>query len=64
MIDTKTIGPESTEASDWGTGLLLGAGYGIPVTEGTRILLKGSYAVKRVEGEVTGTVSISVGGLF
>ena len=62
--DVKTTGSELSTTSDWGTGLLLGAGYGIPVTEGTRILLNGSYAIKRVEGDVTETVRISVGGLF
>lgn len=55
---------EDTETTDWGLGGLLGAGYGIPVSEGTRILLNVNYAFRRVEGENVNTLGITLGGLF
>ncbi len=50
--------------SDMGVGILLGCGYGIPVTPGTRILLNLNYAIRKVEGDTIKTVNVSVGGLF
>jgi hypothetical protein len=47
-----------------GIGFLLGAGYGIPVSEETRILLHGGYAYRRMQEESYDTFSISAGVLF
>jgi hypothetical protein len=53
-----------TEFTDWGIGGLIGGGYAIPVTDGTRILLNVNYALRRTEGDITKTLGISIGGLF
>jgi len=55
---------EEDVTSDWGIGGLVGAGFGIPVSSGTRILLNVNYAIRRVEGETVGALGITVGGLF
>ncbi len=52
------------ETSDWGLGVLVGAGYSIPITEGTRIVLNANYSVKKVEGEQYTKLAFSIGGLF
>ena len=51
-------------ASDWGVGFLLGGGYGIPVTSGTRVLLNANFALRHIEGEQTKSVGITLNGLF
>ncbi|MEZ4701019.1 MAG: hypothetical protein R2834_11855 [Rhodothermales bacterium] len=51
-------------SSDWGLGVLVGAGYGIPVSAGTRILIHVTYASRRVEDESYGTFGLGVSGLF
>ena len=61
VIDASGI---SSEASDWGIGVLFGGGVGLPVARGTRILLNVNYALKRIVGETTGNLGISIGGLF
>lgn len=53
-----------SQGSDWGFGFNLGAGYGFPVSPGTRILLNANYGYKKVEGDSFGKFNISVGGLF
>ena len=66
------VGPTQEEAqvqgirtaSDWGVGFLLGGGYGIPVTSGTRVLLNANFALRRIEGEQTKSVGITLNGLF
>ncbi len=52
------------EDSDTGYGALLGVGYGIPVTEGTRILLNVNWAMKHAGGDDVRSLGLSVGGLF
>ena len=53
-----------TTSSDWGFGALIGAGYAIPVSRGTRILFNANYAFRRIEGEAFGAFAITLGGLF
>lgn len=55
---------DNSGRSDMGYGGLVGAGYGIPVSAGTRILLNVNYALRHAEGEDIGSLGISVGGLF
>ena len=50
--------------SEWGTGFLLGGGYGIPVTSGTRLLINANVSVRRVEGEQTTSIGLTLNGLF
>jgi hypothetical protein len=57
-------GGNDTDTSDWGLGGLVGGGYALPVTEGTRLLFNLNYALRRVEGDNTRTLGISLGGLF
>lgn len=63
MIMTGSINARS------GLGLLLGGGYGIPVSDETRILLQISYAYRNLArehdpSETYHALSISIGGLF
>lgn len=62
-VDFEGVG-EDDATTDWGIGGLAGAGFAIPVSSGTRILLNVNYALRRVEGETVGTLGITVGGLF
>ena len=64
VAEAEALGEEDEEASDWGTGILLGGGYGIPVTSGTRLLVNANYALRRVEGETTSSLVLSLNGLF
>ena len=50
--------------SDWGWGGLVGGGFGIPITPGTRILFNVNYSIRHVEGESVGALEFSIGGLF
>ena len=59
------IGVAEIEAtSDWGTGFLLGVGYGIPVTSGTRLLINANVSFRRVEGDRYTSAGITLNGLF
>lgn len=53
-----------TTASDTGFGYLLGAGYGIPVSNESRVLLSVNFSDKDVEGESWKSVTFNVGGLW
>ncbi len=64
VVEAEALGEKDEEASEWGTGILLGGGYGIPVTSGTRLLVNANYALRRVEGETTSSLVISLNGLF
>ena len=64
VVETNIFGVKDDAVSDWGTGILLGGGMGFPVTSGTRVLLNGNLALRRVEGDVTTTIGISINGLF
>ena len=50
--------------SNFGYGGLIGGGYGIPITKGTRILLNVNYALRFIEGDNINSLGISIGGLF
>jgi len=55
VLDIDGAGPFSGQtASDWGFGGLVGAGFGLPVGQGTRILLNGNGVVQSTETEITG----------
>ena len=47
-----------------GVGFLAGAGYGIPVSDETRILLHAGFSYRGVGGESHNTISVTIGGLF
>ncbi len=64
VLEAEALGEKDEEASEWGTGILLGGGYGIPVTSGTRLLVNANYALRRVEGETTSSLVVSLNGLF
>lgn len=53
-----------SEASENGFGFLVGGGYGVNVTPGTRILFHVNYARRQIEDEIYQVVGLSVGGLF
>lgn len=53
-----------TETSDTGFGFLLGGGYGLPVSAGTRLLFNFNYSIRRIENESFRVLQISLGGLF
>jgi hypothetical protein len=61
VLSTTGYGDES---SKWGFGGLLGAGFGVPISSGTRLLLNVNYSVRKVEGDAFKALQISVGGLF
>jgi hypothetical protein len=63
-MQTEFWGSESSMNSDWGVGALGGGGYAFPITDGTRVLLSGNYALRRINGQTTTTLGISIGGLF
>jgi opacity protein-like surface antigen len=54
----------SSIGSKTGFGFLLGGGYSIPVTSGTRILINVNYSNRRIEGDNLQTVGVTLGGLF
>jgi hypothetical protein len=63
-LSSEFAGDDDTDTSDWGLGGLVGGGYGLPVSEGTRLLFNVNYALRRVEGDNTRTLGLSLGGLF
>lgn len=56
--------PDGERTSNLGYGGLIGGGYGIPITAGTRILLNVNYALRSIEGDRISSLGISIGGLF
>lgn len=52
------------EKSEFGMGAILGFGYGVPVSAGTRILFNFNYSYKAIEDENYKITQVSVGGLF
>jgi len=50
--------------SETGYGYLLGVGYGIPVSEESRILLNMNFSDKQVGGDSWRSVTFNVGGLW
>ncbi len=61
LADTNFFG---SETSDWGWGFLGGVGYGLPITSGTRLLFQLNYGLRRVEGDNTGALNLSLGGMW
>ncbi|MDH5613318.1 MAG: porin family protein [Gammaproteobacteria bacterium] len=53
-----------TSTSDTGRGFLIGIGYGIPVSEESRLLLSFNISNKKIEGDDLSTVSFNIGGLW
>ncbi|MFC1589383.1 hypothetical protein ACFL3P_03830 [Pseudomonadota bacterium] len=54
----------TTITSDTGTGILLGVGYGVPVSEESRILFSINVHNNDIEGEGYSAVSLNIGGLW
>ena len=53
-----------TKTSDTGTGILIGVGYGVPVSEQSRILFSINLHNNDIEGEGFSAVSLNIGGLW
>ena len=52
------------DESDYGSGYLLGVGYGIPISWNTRFLITVTYSNKTIEGDNYASSAITVGGLW
>ncbi len=63
-ISTDVGGGTLTATSDTGLGFLLGVGYGIPVSEESRVLLSINFSNKDIEGDNWSAVTFNVGGLW
>lgn len=61
VLDTSA---DDEMTSDWGLGFRIGAGYGIPVSRETRILIHLNYSRRTVDDEPLGNFNLSVSGLF
>ena len=61
VVDSSGAGMSSSE---WGYGALIGGGYGIPISKGTRLLINANYSFRQVEGETYGSFQLSLAGLF
>ena len=55
---------DSEWTSEWGSGFLIGGGYGFPITSGTRLLLNANVSQRYVEEESMTNVGITLNGLF
>ncbi|MBC8210614.1 MAG: hypothetical protein H8E21_06055 [Gammaproteobacteria bacterium] len=64
VATTVTSSGTSSSTSDWGNGFLLGVGYGIPVSSGSRVILGFSYTSKTIEDEKYTATMFSIGGLW
>jgi len=53
-----------TTASDAGFGYLLGAGFAIPVSSESRIMLSVNFSDKQVEGDSWKATTFTIGGLW
>lgn len=47
-----------------GIGLIVGGGYGIPLSDETRVLIQAGYSYRHMGGGNYSTFNVSVGGLF
>jgi len=54
----------STVTSEYGSGFLLGVGYGIALSGETRLILGANYSRKSIEGETYITTAFTIGGLW
>ena len=55
---------EEAEDSETGVGFLVGAGYSLPVTSGSRIALQAAHTVRRIDGETYQNTTIGLRILF
>ncbi len=64
-VITTDVGAGTLSAtSDTGLGMLVGVGYGIPVSEESRVLLSINFSNKDIEGDNWSAVTFNVGGLW
>ncbi len=63
-ISADTLVGSLTATSDTGLGLLLGIGYGVPVSEESRVLLSVNVSNKDIEGDNWSAVTFNIGGLW
>ncbi len=61
---TRNVREFKTTQEDWGWGLLLGGGYGIPIIRGTRLLVNANYSLRRIKGDQNSSFALSLNGLF
>ncbi len=54
----------NTVTSESGTGFLVGVGYGIAVSEESRLILSANFTSKKIEGETYSATMFSIGGLW
>lgn len=52
------------DVSDTGLGYLVGVGYGIPVSEESRVLISMNISNKDIDGENWSAVTFNIGGLW
>ncbi len=50
--------------SDSGSGFLVGTGYGLPISEGSRLILGINYSNKKIEGDTYSSTTFSIAGLW
>jgi len=63
-LTVNTFFGEYTAETDTGVGYLLGVGYGIPVSEESRVLLSLNVSNKDIDGENWSAVTFNIGGLW
>lgn len=61
VVDTSYSNPVG---SDTGSGILVGVGYGIPVSEGSRILITLTASSNNIEGHDYTSTALRIGGLW
>jgi hypothetical protein len=63
-VNADTIVGSYEDASGTGMGFLLGAGYAIPVSEESRVMLSFNVSNKDIDGENWSAASFNIGGLW
>lgn len=63
-LSVTTYFGEYTAETDTGVGYLLGVGYGIPVSEESRVLLSLNVSNKDINGDNWSAVTFNIGGLW
>jgi len=61
VFDTSYSDPAG---SDTGNGILLGVGYGIPISQGTRILISLTSSHNHIDGHDFSATALRIGGLW
>lgn len=56
--------PFLTGATEWGNGILLGAGYGWAMSRDTRLLFSASLSSSRIDGNSYSSTMFTIGGLW